>query len=100
MPDPRTREAIALMAGFAERSGLDSDRPLQRYLWTDAFAVCNYLGLARVTGEPGEPGEPGCRAYGLCVGRTFAKGFGCALDGSITHRLRGPPAVICMGGRQ
>lgn len=32
------------MAGFAERE--------QRYLWTDAFAVCNYVGLARATGEP------------------------------------------------
>jgi hypothetical protein len=40
-----------LMRGFAERTGLTSDRPKQRYLWTDAFAVCNFLGLARLTGE-------------------------------------------------
>ena len=39
------------MMGFAERTGLISERPPQRYLWTDAFAVCNFLGLARVTGE-------------------------------------------------
>lgn len=43
--------AASLMAGFAERTGLTSDRPTRRYLWTDAFAVCNILGLARVTGE-------------------------------------------------
>ena len=43
--------ATLLMTGFAERTGLTSDRPKQRYLWTDAFAVCNFLGLARVTGE-------------------------------------------------
>ena len=36
---------------FAERTGLTSDLPKQRYLWTDAFAVCNFLGLAQATGE-------------------------------------------------
>lgn len=51
LPDPRIGEAAALMAAFAERTGLSSDRPPRRYLWTDAFAVCNYLGLARATGE-------------------------------------------------
>jgi len=50
-PDQRTAEAIALMEDFARRTGLDSDRPPVRYLWTDAFAVCNFLGLARATGE-------------------------------------------------
>lgn len=39
------------MAAFAERSGLTSSAPARRYLWTDAFAVCNYLGLAHATGE-------------------------------------------------
>jgi hypothetical protein len=39
------------MTSFAERTGLGSDRPQQRYLWTDAFAVCNFLELARATGE-------------------------------------------------
>lgn len=51
MPDSRVREAIELMDGFAERTGLSSGRPQRRYLWTDAFAVCNFLGLARATGE-------------------------------------------------
>jgi hypothetical protein len=51
LADPRTAEAIALMLSFAQRSGLDADRPPWRYLWTDAFAVCNFLGLARATGE-------------------------------------------------
>ncbi len=51
MPDSRTTEAIALMLSFAGGTGLDSDRPQRRYLWTDAFAVCNFLGLARATGE-------------------------------------------------
>src|SRR5437867_2552653 len=44
-------EAASLMTGFAERTGLSSERPQRRYLWTDAFAVCNFLGLARATGE-------------------------------------------------
>lgn len=39
------------MMSFAERTGLTSERPRQRYLWTDALAVCNFFGLARVTGE-------------------------------------------------
>jgi hypothetical protein len=34
------------MMSFAERTGLISERPQQRYLWTDAFAVCNFLALA------------------------------------------------------
>ena len=53
MPDTRTREAIALMNAYAERTGLSSDQSRRRYLWTDAFAVCNYLGLARITGDEG-----------------------------------------------
>ncbi len=44
-------EAAELMMRFAERTGLTSDLPAQRYLWTDAFAVCNFLGLAQATGE-------------------------------------------------
>ena len=39
------------MNAFAERTGLSSTQPQRRYLWTDAFAVCNFLGLARITGE-------------------------------------------------
>jgi hypothetical protein len=35
-----------IMQGFALRTGLESaDLPSTRYLWTDAFAVCNFLGL-------------------------------------------------------
>jgi len=39
------------MRSFADRTGLTSDRPQARYLWTDAFAVCNFLELAHLTGE-------------------------------------------------
>ncbi len=49
--DTNITEAVWLMDEFAERTGLTSDRRRQRYLWTDAFAVCNFLGLARSTGE-------------------------------------------------
>jgi len=52
MTDTRTQQAINLMQSYAQRSGLSSDQPDKRYLWTDAFAVCNFLGLARVTGDP------------------------------------------------
>jgi len=51
MPNPETAEAMALMQAFAERTGLTAGRPPRRYLWTDAFAVCNFLGLAQATGE-------------------------------------------------
>jgi hypothetical protein len=51
MSDPNIEQAIALMDGFAARTGLASDLPARRYLWTDAFAVCNFLGLAHATGE-------------------------------------------------
>jgi len=37
--------AVALMQEFAERTGVTGARPPRRYLWTDAFAVCNFLGL-------------------------------------------------------
>lgn len=53
MSKPGTEEAIALMQSFAERTGLVSERPLRRYLWTDAFAVCNFLGLAQASGKKG-----------------------------------------------
>ena len=49
--DTNITEAARLMDEFAERTGLTSERRQQRYLWTDAFAVCNFLGLARSTGE-------------------------------------------------
>jgi len=40
-----------LMADFAESTGITGNAPPRRYLWTDAFAVCNFLGLYRETGE-------------------------------------------------
>jgi hypothetical protein len=42
--------ASDLMLRFAERTGLMAGGVQRRYLWTDAFAVCNLLGLARATG--------------------------------------------------
>ncbi|MHA7839197.1 MAG: hypothetical protein ACX98W_17190, partial [bacterium] len=36
---------------YAERTGLGSEAPSRRYLWTDAFAVCNALTLAAETGS-------------------------------------------------
>ena len=45
MADPRTSQAAELMLRFAERTGVIGDRRPQRYLWTDAFAVCNFLAL-------------------------------------------------------
>jgi hypothetical protein len=41
----RRAQALDLMRRFAERTGLTSNRAPERYLWTDAFAVCNLLGL-------------------------------------------------------
>lgn len=41
-----------IMTDFADSTGLSSQkRPLRRYLWTDAFAVCNFLELSLRTGE-------------------------------------------------
>ncbi len=51
MSDPRIESAVELMSRFAEETGLTSGRPPRRYLWTDAFATCNFLGLHRTTGE-------------------------------------------------
>ena len=51
VPETPVQEAIALMNAFAKRTGLVSAVSPRRYLWTDAFAVCNYLGLARATGD-------------------------------------------------
>lgn len=44
-------QATAIMIRFAERTGILSSGTGRRYLWTDAFAVCTFLGLARATGE-------------------------------------------------
>jgi hypothetical protein len=37
--------ASAILQGFARRTGVTGDQPPRRYLWTDAFAVCTWLGL-------------------------------------------------------
>jgi hypothetical protein len=50
--EARASEAVGLMRRFAEETGVSSDRPQRRYLWTDAFAVANFIGLARATGDP------------------------------------------------
>jgi len=47
----RTEEAIGLMMQFGVRTGLLGDHPQRRYLWTDAFAVCNFLYLARAASD-------------------------------------------------
>ena len=42
----------SIMSDFADSTGLSNDSPgPRRYLWTDAFAVCNYLELYRQTGD-------------------------------------------------
>ena len=49
-PDEREQLAAEFMDWFARSTGLsDLKQPPRRYLWTDAFAVCNYLELHRCT---------------------------------------------------
>ncbi|MFX0207470.1 MAG: hypothetical protein ACFFDT_15895 [Candidatus Hodarchaeota archaeon] len=43
--------AIELMMKFSDDTGLTSNKTPRRYLWTDAFAVCNFLGLYKMTSE-------------------------------------------------
>ena len=44
--------AQGLMLEFADVTGLSTvGKPTRRYLWTDAFAVCNFLGFYRETGD-------------------------------------------------
>ncbi len=41
-----------IMTEFAGRTGLaPADKAPRRYLWTDAFGVCNFLGMYQQTGE-------------------------------------------------
>lgn len=47
----RTDRSREIMESFARSTGLVDDVPPRRYLWTDAFAVCNYLGLAEAMAE-------------------------------------------------
>jgi hypothetical protein len=50
--NPNTELVKKIMLEFARSTGLEpaSDTP-RRYLWTDAFAVCNYLELFRLTDD-------------------------------------------------
>ena len=41
--------AVHLMRGFAEQTGLRGEGPNRRYLWTDAFALCNFRVLWQST---------------------------------------------------
>ena len=43
--------ARSIMTEFADLTGLAGGQAPKRYLWTDAFAVCNFLELYRQTGE-------------------------------------------------
>jgi hypothetical protein len=51
--NPNDRFAIAarLMSEFARRTGLSPAGKPVRYLWTDAFAVCNFLELLAQTSD-------------------------------------------------
>ncbi len=51
MRHDRIDAAGALITRFVERTGVTAPGPGRRYLWTDAFAVCNLLGLAATTGD-------------------------------------------------
>jgi len=47
-----TNKVRAIMLEFAEQTGLSNNKkPPRRYLWTDAFALCNFLTLYRQSGE-------------------------------------------------
>ncbi|MDT7042795.1 hypothetical protein [Candidatus Nitronereus thalassa] len=47
-----SEEVRDLMIQFAEKTGISTPKTLpKRYLWTDAFAVCNFLTLYRQTGD-------------------------------------------------
>lgn len=48
MENSKTNSAKEFMDIFKKGTGLESFNP-KRYLWTDAFAVCNYLGLYKST---------------------------------------------------
>ena len=44
---------IEIMTEFADLTGLSTSGNVpRRYLWTDVFAVCNFLEIYRQTGNP------------------------------------------------
>jgi hypothetical protein len=49
--DRNVSQAAELMERFAVRTGLTEQNAPRRYLWTDAFAVCNFTVLHRRTGD-------------------------------------------------
>src|SRR4051812_38044393 len=52
IPDDASAIAAEVMSEFAIRTGLlQAAQHLRRYLWTDAFAVCNFLELFVRTGD-------------------------------------------------
>lgn len=52
MPSAELQLAAELMTEFGRSTGLvDRSQPPRRYLWTDAFAVCNFLALYRASRE-------------------------------------------------
>jgi hypothetical protein len=51
MPDDRIEQASGLMQDFARRTGLSSECAADRYLWTDAHAVGNFLRLWRINDD-------------------------------------------------
>src|SRR5439155_18852835 len=49
-PDDALATSARLLSEFAVRTGLSSrKRRPERYLWTDAFAVCNFIEVFRRT---------------------------------------------------
>jgi hypothetical protein len=49
---PATATCLSIMSDYARTTGLsDSTCSPRRYLWTDAFAVCNFLQLYQLTGD-------------------------------------------------
>ncbi len=57
-----TDRAVEFLRDYARRTGLaPAGAAPVRYLWTDAFAVCTFLGLYETTGEPA------CRARALAL---------------------------------
>jgi hypothetical protein len=52
-PKDRVQAGRKLMEDFAERTGLSDggDHRSERYLWTDAFAVQTFFGLAHISGK-------------------------------------------------
>jgi len=50
--EERFEKAETIMEAFAQRSGLkEGGDAARRYLWTDAFAVCNFLSLYGRSGD-------------------------------------------------